>query len=332
MCLARGGFSRTNRCVARQLGLFSASVPAVSGAARDAELSARVPDHVFLGTSSWTFPGWAGIVYEGQPTERELKQSGLGEYARHPLFRTVGIDRSYYRPLDPATLRDYASQLPDGFRCVIKVYRQITTIGDAENGADNPAFLSPQAFEAEVVAPLRSAFRPHVAALVLTFPPMTGLRLSPADFARRLDRFLGAAPRDFPIAVELRSPNLLTPEYLAVLRSSCASHAFNFWEDMPEIGAQLDFAGVSTGSLCVARLLIPPGRRYEDRKRALLPFDKLVDPQPRMRADIVTLSRACQAAGKALFVIVNNKAEGSSPLTIRALCEELAAGPHALST
>jgi uncharacterized protein YecE (DUF72 family) len=309
----------------RQLDLFSASAPVVSAASRDAELSARVPSHVHFGTSSWTFPGWAGIVYEGKPTERWLKQSGLGAYARHPLFRTVGIDRSYYRPLDARALRDYAYQLPAGFRCVLKAYRGITTLVDPETGADNPAFLSPEAFEADVVAPLRAEFSGHVAALVLTFPPAIGTRFSPPEFAVRLERFLAAAPRDFPITVELRSRSLFTRHYLDALRSAGASHAFNYWEQMPEIGQQLDFAGVSPGPVCVARLLIPPGRRYEDRKRELLPFDKLVDPQPRMRADIVRLSEACRAAGTVLLVIVNNKVEGSSPLTIRALAEELAA-------
>jgi uncharacterized protein YecE (DUF72 family) len=310
--------------VARQLGLFSASAPAVSGAAAAAALAARIPDHVFFGTSSWTFPGWAGIVYEGKPSERWLQQSGLGEYARYPLFRTVGIDRSYYRPLDAPSLRAYRNQLPAGFRCVIKVYRGITSPDDPESGADNPAFLAPDVFESEIVAPLRAEFGAHVASLVLSFPQNVGQRFASAEFATRLQRFLDGAPRDFPLAVELRSRRLFTPRYLEVLQSSNASHVFNYWEEMPELGQQLDFAGVTAGPLAVARLLIPPGRRYEDRKRELFPFDKLVDPQPRMRADVVRLSQACRAAGKVLFVIVNNKVEGSSPLTIRALAEEVA--------
>jgi uncharacterized protein YecE (DUF72 family) len=325
LAAARFRLDYVQPAMSRQLYLFSASAPLLSGASRDAELSARVPSHVRFGTSSWTFPGWAGIVYEGKPTGRWLKQSGLGAYARHPLFRTVGIDRSYYRPLNPSTLRDYAHQLPPGFRCVLKVYRGITTLVDPESGAANPAFLSPEVFETEVLAPLRAEFSGHVAALVLTFPPALGMRFSAAEFAVRLRQFLADAPRDFPITVELRSRKLLTQRYLDVLRSTGASHAFNYWEDMPEIGQQLDFTGVSAGPVCVARLLIPPGRRYEDRKRELLPFDKLVDPQPRMRADIVRLSEACRAAGTVLLVIVNNKVEGSSPLTIRALAEELAA-------
>jgi uncharacterized protein YecE (DUF72 family) len=43
-----------------------------------------------------------------------------------------------------------------------------------------------------------------------------------------------------------------------------------------------------------------------------------------MRAQTVDLVRAAVAAGKRAWVIVNNKAEGSSPLTVRALAEALA--------
>ena len=45
-----------------------------------------------------------------------------------------------------------------------------------------------------------------------------------------------------------------------------------------------------------------------------------------MRNDVARLSQACRALGKVLYVIVNNKAEGSSPLTVRALAERIA-GP-----
>jgi hypothetical protein len=54
------------------------------------------------------------------------------------------------------------------------------------------------------------------------------------------------------------------------------------------------------------------------------PFDRIVSPQPEMRADVVRLARACERAGRTLFVLVNNKAEGSSPLTILALARALA--------
>ena len=61
------------------------------------ELSQRVPSAIRFGTSTWTYDGWTGDVYHrayrgAQPARR------LEEYARYPLFRTVGIDSAYYEP------------------------------------------------------------------------------------------------------------------------------------------------------------------------------------------------------------------------------------------
>jgi hypothetical protein len=76
---------------------------------------------------------------------------------------------------------------------------------------------------------------------------------------------------------------------------------------------------ILTASTVVCRLMIPPGQRYADRVEELGPFDRLLDPQPEMRRDVVRLVEECGRRDKVLFVIVNNKAEGSSPLTVREL-------------
>jgi hypothetical protein len=94
---------------------------------------------------------------------------------------------------------------------------------------------------------------------------------------------------------------------------------------MPDIGEQLAVPGVLTAPFVVARLMIPRGQRYDSRKRRLAPFDRIVDPQEKMRDDVTRLSEACELLGKVLFVIANNKAEGSSPLTLRAIAERIVA-------
>ena len=73
----------------------------------------------------------------------------LGEYARWPLFGTVGIDSTFYRPPAPETLEEYAAQLPDGFPCVSKVWNGISahSFSQAQDrkraGEANPDFLDP---------------------------------------------------------------------------------------------------------------------------------------------------------------------------------------------
>ena len=88
-----------------------------------------------LGTSSWSFPGWSGLVY-GRPaaSESRLARDGLAAYASHPLLTTVGIDRGFYAPLDAATFAGYAAQVPAGFRFLVKAPALVTD-ASVRNGA-----------------------------------------------------------------------------------------------------------------------------------------------------------------------------------------------------
>jgi len=306
-----------------QLSLFPSTDAVVGeelpGRARDLDLARQVPENVRLGTSSWTFPGWAGIVYRGRPSERTLVQRGLAEYADYPLFRTVGIDSAYYRPLASSTLERYREQLPRGFECVVKAWNEITSLSLPGAESLNARFLDAAACEQEVLRPL-STLADNLGPVVFEFAPMRHVFGADA-FAERLDAFLGALSRDFKYAVELRNAHLLGPRYLDVLHEHGVAHVLNFWERMPTLGEQLELEGVLSADHVVARLLIPPAKRYAERKRELAPFDRLVDPQPAMRDDVVRLWDRVLASKKVLFVIVNNKAEGSSPLTVRALVE-----------
>jgi uncharacterized protein YecE (DUF72 family) len=183
------------------------------------------------------------------------------------------------------------------------------------------------AFEELVAAPVLERFKNHAGPLVFEFAPMR-----PADrpdsrtFADQLDRFLSRLPPGLSYAVELRNRELLTPRYLDALKARGVAHVVNFWERMPDVGEQLSIPGLlDAAPFVVCRLLIPPGKRYDDEKRRFSPFDRIVEPNQKMRADVISLVRATMHRGKEVFVIVNNKVEGSSPLTIRALIERLAA-------
>ncbi|WP_308645952.1 hypothetical protein [Ottowia beijingensis] len=68
-------------------------------------LAAALPHGLHLGTSSWHFPGWAGLVWGGDYAEATLSKHGLVAYARHPLLRSVSLDRAFYRPSPPPSTR-----------------------------------------------------------------------------------------------------------------------------------------------------------------------------------------------------------------------------------
>jgi uncharacterized protein YecE (DUF72 family) len=320
-----------------QLGLFGgvveppSTLPAAAGEA--AQLARRLPDLVRFGTSSWTFPGWKGHVFAGDTSMPALVAHGLKAYAAHPLFRAVGVDRSYYGPLTEADLTGYAAQLAPGFPVVCKVWDEVTSFAfpnhpryGARAGQKNARFLDPSVVKGEILAPYPRAFSENTGPFLFEMPAIPNLSAREADeIVRALDALLAALPETFQYAFELRSPALLTPRYLDTLRAHRAAHVFSFWTGMPDLRTQMSMPGSLTAPFALARVLLPPGVQHDAAKAAFAPFDRIVEPQLAMRRDVSVLAAKCVALGKPLFVLVGNKAEGSAPLTVRALAEAVVA-------
>lgn len=318
-----------------QLGLFAEAPPTPPRGrlaerlerehAEAAAIAAKLPPGVRFGTSSWSFPGWEGIVYSRRLGTAALAREGLREYARHPLLTTVGIDRGFYAPIPAADLRRYASQLPPGFLCCAKAPQAVTAAVLPDGRGPNPDFLEPAKFLEEMVLPFGEAFREHTGPFLLQFPPAPPERRLPARlFAQRLGSFLAALPGDLQYAIELRDPSLLTTDYRDVLAAHGAAHVYNYTTTMPMPREQASSVPVSTVAFAMIRLLLKPGTFYRERGEAFKPFDRVLEPDPEMRRQVLALIRDAMATGRPVSVLVNNKAEGCAPATIRALAELLA--------
>ena len=288
-----------------------------------ASLAKRIPPLVRFGASSWNYPGWRGLVYQRTYEGRGAPARMLEEYAAFPLFRTVGIDSSFYAPPTDEVLRSYAERLPPGFPCVSKVWNQITvhTFSKAQDtaraGKVNPDFLSPEVFLEAVYQPYQTHFADHSGPFVFEFQAIgRGSGPGPSEFADRLDRFFSALPREGQYAVETRNEEFLTPVYFAVLREHGVAHVFNSWTRMPAIGDQLDLPGSVSGPFIVARALLRPGRTYDEAVDAFAPYDRILEPNPELRRDLLRLIDTAVQTRIPAYLLVNNRAEGSSPLTV----------------
>ncbi|MBL8388206.1 MAG: DUF72 domain-containing protein [Hydrogenophaga sp.] len=140
-------------------------------------LAARLNPRIRLGASTWSYPGWAGIVWDERPySEAVLAKNGLTAYAQHPLLRCVGIDRSFYRPLTEGQYARYAGQVPDDFRFVVKAPALVTDAlvrGEQGQGRQpNPAFLDPVLATQEFIAPALAGLGDKVGALVFQLSPL----------------------------------------------------------------------------------------------------------------------------------------------------------------
>jgi uncharacterized protein YecE (DUF72 family) len=297
------------------------------------DLGHRLPDLIRFGTSTWTYPGWKGIVYSRDYPVTGSAAAMLAEYSSHPLFRTVGIDSFFYRPPSAKTLHEYAAALPPGFRCVSKVWDRITarTFNSpretARAGERNPDWLNVDLFITEVLDPMRTHFGEHLGPLVFEFQTIGKREAFSSDqFIEALDAFLGALPGDAQYAIEVRNPEFLSPAYFAVLREHGAAHVFNSSTRMPPIGEQLLLNESITADFVVARALLRPGQTYAQAVNAFAPYDRIREENPALRHDLVALARTAINLRIPAHVIIGNRAEGCSPLTLAAVAGMLLNG------
>lgn len=293
------------------------------------------------GTSTWAYEGWQGLVYHRSYPKGRFKKDCLAEYARYEyrgqrLFQTVGLDQTFYRPPTSAQLAHYAEQLPPGFEMCSKVWEEITIPRFADQarygakaGRDNPRFLDAGLFRDQVVAPYAEVFKSFTGPFLLEFQ-RTGIE--PEDFLTRLDHFLGALPRDFCYAVEVRNPRILGSRYGEILRAHGAAHVYNHWTYMPALAEQHSRLDETfTAPFVVLRLLTPLRMKYEDAVAMAEPYNRIVRALPAMRKDTVALVGQAMRESRRVYVLVNNRAEGCAPLTVQAIVDQFLppAGPHA---
>jgi len=305
------------------------------------ELAAALPSGLRLGTSSWSYPGWAKLVWDGDYAEAVLSKNGLSALARHPLFRTVSLDRNFYRALTASQYARYAGMVPDDFRFVVKAPSLVTdaTVRD-ESGRGtqpNPVFLNSEIAIQEFVQPALEGLGHRIGALVFQLSPIPAQLLAdqPALLARlgeMLEALPGLKPTapDAVIAVEVRDPQLLCPAFADMLRSVGATFCMGLHAKMPPIEDQLPMLrALWPGPLvCRWNLHRRHGRfGYEDAEKLYGPFDRIVDPDPETREALARVIAGTTGAGQLAYVTVSNNAEGCAPLTIASLARDIAGLP-----
>jgi uncharacterized protein YecE (DUF72 family) len=305
----------------------------VGAAVQPAEVSAlaaSLPAEVHLGTSSWNFPGWKGLVWDGDYPDSQLSKKGIGAYALHPLLRTVSLDRSFYRPLSAIQYAAYAAAVPELFRFVVKAPSLVTDSvlrgPDGQSLQANPAFLNADLAINEFVRPALEGLGTRIGALVFQLGPLPARWLaSTPELLSRIATLLTALPRiqdvapHAVVAIEVRNPQLLTPEFVSVLRAAGATYCLGLHAKMPPIEAQLPVLRALWPAALVCRWNLHRkhgGYGYQQAKNLYEPFDRLQDPDPETRDVLARVIAATASAGFHSFVTINNKAEGCAPLSV----------------
>jgi uncharacterized protein YecE (DUF72 family) len=326
--------------MSRQLSLFEAEARAgarwttviaaapVTQEVRD--LARQLPVGVRLGTSSWHFPGWRGTVWADAPSPGNLARHGLRAYAQHPLLRVAGIDHGFHAPLSARQYAAHAAQVPEEFRFLVRAPGTVT--GPWQNGEDggrggpNRHFLDAAYAAEQFVGPACEGLGVKTGPLLFQFPPLgRTMTRSPERFIARLHNFLEGLPKGPLYAVEMRDERLITRRFFASLKDAGARYCVGVHPRMPPVAAQAAaMSGFGAGPL-VLRWNLRAGYSDEEAAARFFPFDRLVDEDPATRESIARLCAAALAAGQECTVVVNNKAEGSAPLSLLRLARAIVA-------
>ena len=332
--------------MSRQPGLFETPSPPKRRAAAGDVLPAsqsplleapNLPSEIRLGTSSWFFPGWRGLVYESVHPQTALSRKGLAAYGQIPMLRTVSLDRTFYAAISAVEYARYAGQVPDDFSFVVKAPALVCDAAmrdeDGRAKVANPHFLDAAIATREFVVPCLEGLGAKAGPLVFQVSPLPrGLVAEVATLVERLAAFFSALPRELgkhrPLyALELRNAELLTPRLMRMLAGAGVRYCVGLHDRMPEIERQVvalrTLDGESPGPL-VVRWNLHRGFLYQAAKQRYEPFDRLVDEDSETRRILARMAADAFKAKQKVWITANNKAEGSAPLSLLKLAQEIA--------
>jgi len=273
-----------------------------------------------IGTCSWKYDSWAGIVYSGSKIKNHLQ-----EYSRK--FKTVEIDQWFWSLFPPAKavlpknkiVEEYRKSVPDDFLFTIKVPNSITLTHfyretKVNELKPNPFFLSVELFN-EFLSSI-DAIKKQVGCLIFQFEYLNKQKMiSLSEFQKYFKEFYVQLNKKIPqIGIEIRNPNYLNEKYLSFLSELNIAPVFLEGYYMPPVTEVYDKFKKHFNNIVVIRLHGPDRKGIE--KIAGDNWNQIYINRDREIKSLVGMIKELQKKEVDLFVNVNNHFEGSAPLTI----------------
>ena len=304
--------------------------PAAQSPISSEALQLALRHKIYLGTSSWKYEGWQGMIYHDHyPSKKSFQARCLREYARY--FPAVGVDSTFYRFPPPKMIAGLADLTPPDFKFGLKATEEITVYKypthpryGRRGGQLNPQFLNGQLFVEKFLEPV-SALGSKLGPIIFQFPVLPKELVDDGSFLGQLDEFLGRLPPGYQYATEIRNRQLFGPPYFTLLRRHGVAHVYSSWSWMPPLGEQLQAPDSRTAEFFVMRLLTPPQVVYGDAVEAFFPYTHIQKPQLEMRDSLVQYLNSAVQSEFPGYVFINNRLEGAAPLTIAQLLERVLA-------
>jgi uncharacterized protein YecE (DUF72 family) len=274
-----------------------------------------------IGTCSWKFPSWHGLVYSAPKGINYLQ-----EYAQQ--YDTVEIDQWFWSLFGqdsiglpkPTDVERYRRSVPDGFLFTVKAPNSVTLTHfyrkrKTDPMQENPYFLSPsllRTFLSEL-DPLGNTLGPVMFQFGYLNKKMVA---SQERFQELLGAFSQQMPSGYHYAVEVRNARYLGRSFFEFLIRNGLNPVLlqGYW--MPPITDVYQDWGdlIAQHEIVVIRLLGPDRKGIEEKtgKR----WNRIVAPRDEELSAIVAMTEELLACGVNVYLNINNHYEGSAPLTI----------------
>jgi uncharacterized protein YecE (DUF72 family) len=280
-----------------------------------------------IGTCSWKYDSWKGIVYSESKSKNYLI-----EYSQK--FNTVEIDQWFWSLFSPAkavlpqkqVVEEYKKSVPDDFLFIIKVPNSISLTHFYKNAKDdalkpNPFFLSVEIFNEflNAIEPIKK----QTGCLIFQFEYLNKQKMkSLSEFQSIFTEFQKQLGSMVPqIGIEIRNPNYLNEKYFSFLSELSIAPVFLEGYYMPPITEIYSKFKKHIKKLAVIRLHGPDRKGIE--KIANENWNQIYINRDKEIKSIVEMIKDLQNNEVDLFVNINNHFEGSAPLTIDKIKEEL---------
>jgi uncharacterized protein YecE (DUF72 family) len=279
-----------------------------------------------LGTCSWKYDSWRGLVYSDQ-----AKKNYLLEYGKK--YDTVEIDQWFWSlfgvdkvslPL-PNIVEEYTESVPEDFKFTIKVpnsitlthfYRKIKT----KPLEVNPYFLSIELFETFLNS--LKQMHPKIGLLMFQFEYLNKEKMpTQLEFIEKFSGFIEKCNPDFTYGIEIRNPWYLNKKYFEFLNEHNLGHVFlqgYFMPDMAEI-YQKNWSLIK--SVPAIRLHGPDRSDIEEKSKGN--WSKIYDSKDDELSRVTKIIEEIHSRNLDVYVNVNNHYEGSAPLTIEKIRQAL---------
>lgn len=272
-----------------------------------------------IGTCSWKYDSWQGLVYGDHDSANYLQA-----YARK--YSSVEIDQWFWslHGVDKVTLpkhdvvETYRQSIPNDFRFTIKMPNSLTLTHlyrkDRKGPlVENPHFLSPDLLDAFLnsIDPLL----PFLGPLMFQFEYLNKQKMAnQTDFLSRLEPFLKVLPNGYKFGIEIRNPNFISHAYFDLLNTYNIAHIFLQGYFMPPIVDVYRKHQAAILGSTVLRLHGPDRQGME--KRAGGKWDTIQIARDKDLNDISEMIESLITSKVDVWLNVNNHFEGSAPRTI----------------